>query len=233
MKNIYVFIDDSGVLKKNHLQKYFIYAGLVFLSESELSAAYSRYSMAKETMQLKLNLDHNSEIKGINLNTEKDSKFMFSTYERVESFALAVENDNLPDYVDFDSKSRQRFKDYLLRTVIKLKIESMIADGSIKSDEDIRIIIRVDEQNSSMNGIYSLAEGIKDEFSFGISNFNYGSIHNPVFKSVVEVTSKFLTSENNLMIQAADNLANRVWESYFHDDEKLRKKRRHLNIKLF
>lgn len=196
----------------------------------ELSDAYNRYNHSKKILQTKLNL--NGEVKGSDLNTDETSTEMFKAYERIESFSVIVEVSKLYDYVNDTKRSRQRYADFILKIGIKNKLKHLISIDKLNPNIDTKIIIKIDEQNTASDGKYSFEEGIYEEFKNGIINFDYSTTHPPIFSKKLIVRAKHINSEHNLMIQATDNLSNRVWESYYFDKEILRKKRNHQNFKM-
>lgn len=113
-----------------------------------------------------------------------------------------------------DKKSRQRFKDYALRRVVKELFKKLLEQGAISKGDDIELYLNIDQQGVATNGLYGLGEGIHEEFKYGINNFNYGSFYPPILEGEFVVYTKSCISANDYLIQAADILANRVWNSY-------------------
>lgn len=50
---IYVYADESGVLDKNH-EKYFVYAGLIFLDRETRDRARNKYRAAEKALRKSL-----------------------------------------------------------------------------------------------------------------------------------------------------------------------------------
>lgn len=106
--------------------------------------------------------------------------------------------------------------------LVKKEIERIIRSGEISVDSDIFIHIAVDEQLTATDGIYGLRASVKEELQSGISNYNYGHLHPPLFNATVEVEVKYCDSKCDYMIQACDVLANRIYCSYKFDNVSLR-----------
>ena len=119
-------------------------------------------------------------------------------------------------------------KDYVIKRCIKKKLEQLLLDAIINKDEDIRIKVYIDEQQTSSNGYYTLRDSIIEELRYGIANFDYGVKHPHLFDGNVDVVIQYCDSSKNYMIQASDILANRIWASYMKNDRNLRKIDNHI-----
>lgn len=218
MQTISLFIDDSGVFHNN--DKYFIYAGYIFLDNNSKDKAKREYRTLLRKIDKELVLD--KEYKATALEP-KHKRALHNVLRKYHSFGLCVTNNNVYDNIMSDPKSRNRYKDYALKRAIKNKIIELINKGLINPDKKIKFNISIDEQGTATNGLYSFSESIKEEFNNGIFNFNYGTIHKPILNVECEVTTYYCDSSKNYLIQAADILANRLWVSFMHDNKKLRR----------
>lgn len=220
-QEVIFFFDDSGVLHKNELSGYFVYAGYVFTNRNELDSAKRKYIHANK--MLKNALCVSTELKVSNL-VPKHKRSLYNSVKDYRSVAAVVEISRLYDYVIENKKSICRYKDYILKRCIKNELELMITDGILSKNEDITISIYIDEQLTATNGYYDLRDSIKEELKHGIINFNYGISYPNVFDANVEVIIHYCDSSTNYMIQASDILANRIWTSYRINNRKLRMK---------
>ncbi len=220
-QEVIFFFDDSGVLHKNELSGYFVYAGYVFTNRNELDSAKRKYIHANK--MLKNALCVSTELKASNL-VPKHKRSLYNSVKDYRSVAAVVEISRLYDYVIENKKSICRYKDYILKRCIKNELELMITDGILSKNEDITISIYIDEQLTATNGYYDLRDSIKEELKHGIINFNYGISYPNVFDANVEVIIHYCDSSTNYMIQASDILANRIWTSYRINNRKLRMK---------
>lgn len=218
-QEVIFFFDDSGVLHKNELSGYFVYAGYVFTNKKDLDSAKRKYINANK--KLKKALKRTDELKAATLET-KHKRSLYNSVKEYDSVAVVVDISRLYDYVLADKKSICRYKDYILKRCIKNKLKKMITDGVISKNENIKISIYIDEQLTATNGYYDLRDSIKEELQHGIVNFDYGVKHTHVFDSEVEAIIHYCDSNTNYMIQASDILANRIWGSYKRGERNLR-----------
>lgn len=90
----------------------------------------------------------------------------------------------------------------------------MLANELINKDDNIELFVNIDQQGFVTNGLYGLGDGILEESKHGIINFNYGMFYPPILEGEFIVHTKSCVSENDYLIQAADILADRIWNSY-------------------
>lgn len=162
----------------------------------------------------------------------KHRRALFNSVREYDSFSVVVDISRVYDNILDQKKAICRYKDYILKRIIKYKLLELIKKGIISREEDVCIIIQIDNQLTATNGYYGLRESIVEELQHGIANFDYGIRHPAVFDSSVEVHIKYCDSKNNYLIQACDILANRIWSSYKKDDPLLRNIENHINLEL-
>lgn len=229
MKTIYFYFDDSGVLHRNAPNRFFVYAGLVFLDSSDKDSAKRKYCNVNK--KIKKSLGVSGELKACHLE-RKHKNSLYRTIKDIESAGLTVEikrvNSNILDH----KKSIHRYKDYVLKMLIKEKLKELINRDLINSKEDVRIMIYVDEQATATNGYYNLKESVYEELKNGVQNFNYGIFYPPIFKGRVTVSVQYCDSKNHYLIQASDILANRIWTSFMVSNEELRNIPNHRCLRL-
>lgn len=220
MQELYFYFDDSGVLHKSNSVQKFVYAGYVFQSKQEMDRAKRRYkSLVKSIGQ---SLGRTDELKSYGL-AQKYKRALYNVMRSEESLAAVIDISRVYDRILSTSKAICRYKDYVLKLTIKEKIKCLLDQQRVSPNEDIRLHIFIDEQLTATDGIYGLAESIKEEFQHGISNYNYGLFHSPLFRKNVFVDVQYCESKNNYMIQACDILANRIFTSY-RDGQPLRRR---------
>ena len=227
LQELFFFFDDSGVLHKNNPVKKFVYAGYVFNSREELDIAKRKYRSLVKKIQKSLNSE--GELKAFGLEN-KHKRALYKVLEYAESLSVVVDITRIYDSIIESSKSICRFKDYILKRVIKNKIRKLIDEQKISAYEDIYLHIFIDEQMTATDGIYGLRETIKEEFQHGIKNYDYGTFYQPLFQKKVFVEVQYCDSKNNYMIQACDILANRIFVSYRDNKPELRKIPCHTNL---
>lgn len=219
MKNIYFYVDDSGVLHRNARNEYFIYAGYCFLGKEHREDAHRKYRTLSDKIKRGLHL--HTEAKACHLEPKHKNK-LYKIMRGYDSFSVAVRISELRSYVLDDKNSIHRYKDYALKRIIKEEVKKLLSLGKIDDREEIHIHIFVDEQNTATNGIYGLGDSVKEELAKGIMNFNYGTFYKPILHGRLFVDVTYCDSSKDYLIQACDILANRIWTSYYVRNEKLR-----------
>lgn len=227
MKNIYFYVDDSGVLHRNARNEYFIYAGYCFLGKDHREGAHRKYRTLSD--EIKRGLHLHTEAKACRLEPKHKNK-LYKIMRGYDSFSVAVRISELRSYVLDDKNSIHRYKDYVLKRIIKEEVKKLLSLGKIDDREEIHIHIFVDEQNTATNGIYGLGDSVKEELAKGIMNFNYGTFYKPVLHGQLFVDVTYCDSSKDYLIQACDILANRIWTSYYVRNEKLRALDNHTSL---
>lgn len=217
MKKISIFIDDSGVFHSNH--NYFVYAGFCFISDEDKISAKKRYRSLNTKIKKAKAIDR--ELKASNIE-RKHKNALFKVLKDEISFSVSVKLSSVQSSVMMNKKSRQRFKDYAIKRVVKNLFKKLIEQGLISKTDDIELFVNIDQQGFATNGLYGLGDGILEELKYGITNFNYGTFYPPILEGKFIVHTKSCVSENDYLIQAADILANRVWNSYEQQISELR-----------
>lgn len=218
MQDICMFIDDSGVLHPN--DAFFIYGGYVFTDKETREDAKREYRSLLSNIDKELLLE--AEYKAASLEN-KHKRALYNVMRRYHSFGISVKTDRVYPNIMDDKRSRNRFKDYALKRGIKFKIEKMIKEGQIDPSLPVKFTINIDQQSTATNGLYGLSESIREEFTKGISNFDYNTFHKPLFYNKFEISTHYCDSKSNYLIQASDILANRLYTSYQVSRPELRK----------
>lgn len=219
MQEIIFYFDDSGVFHKNDKGGYFIYAGYTFANRNELNNARQKYRSANKL--LKNALGRTDELKASTLKF-KHRRMLFNSVKEYNSMVAVVDISKIYDHILSDKKSICRYKDYIIKRCVKRQLQKFIADGNIKTNEDVLITINIDQQLTASNGYYGLKHSIKEELQHGIVNYDYGFYRPPVFNADVNVNVRYCNSSCDYMIQASDILANRIRTSYITKNQNLR-----------
>lgn len=212
IQECFIYLDDSGVLHNNSKERFFIYAGYIFLSKIEKDAALANYRSAARQIQESLNMV-NKEAKAYIL-TGVQKRFLNSRLARYESFSCVVDKAHVYDSILNNKKSIHRYKDYCLKRASKNKIRDLIDRNLLDPTLPTTLRFFIDNQPTSTDGIYNLRESIKEEFQNGIANFDYGVRHEALFSGHLEVFTNFCDSSKNYLIQASDILANSLYTKY-------------------
>ncbi|RBT56138.1 DUF3800 domain-containing protein [Enterococcus hirae] len=230
MQKVYFYFDDSGVLHKNDPNRYFVYAGLFFLDNNSKDKFKRKYFSINKEIKKHLGLE--GELKACFIKDPKYKASLFRTMKYENTMGLTVDIERVYSNILSSKKSIHRYKDYVLKRLVKEELKYHIRLGNLDPSEDIQINICVDEQATATDGFYSLKDSIFEELKKGIVNFDYGSFHEPLFTSEVKVNVSYCNSANNYLIQASDILANRLWTSFIKGNKELRKIPNHRCLRL-
>lgn len=207
-QSIFLFFDDSGVFHKNNQTHIFVYAGYLFVGNKHKDEARQKYKRLSREIGKKAGID--GEVKAFKLKN-KHKRALLRILNKYMRLAVIIDLSEVYDKIINDKRSRCRFKDYALKRLIKEAIKKLIENNEINPDKDVRIYLNVDEQSSSTNGVYDLGASVKEELQYGIQNFNYNTRYEPILHGDVKVILRYCQSENEYLIQAADILANTVY----------------------
>lgn len=152
-QEVIFFFDDSGVLHKNELSGYFVYAGYVFADRKDLDIARHKYINANK--KLKKALGRDDELKAATLKV-KHKRALYNSVKKYESMAVVVDISRLYDYVLANKKSICRYKDYILKRCVKNKLKSMIINGVIylkyiRNKDNSFAFVEVDKNGKSID----------------------------------------------------------------------------------
>lgn len=209
MQEVFIYLDDSGVLHNNSNNRYFIYAGYFFLSKKEKDRALATYRAAVN----RVNKHPETELKAYGAKG-KTKRYLVSTLGNYESFGCIVDTRRVYPTIMHNKKSIHRYKDYCIKRAAKNKIIELINKKALDQTKPVTFRFFIDNQHTSTDGLYNLKESIHEELSVGITNFDYGIYHYPLFQSEVLVQTSFCDSRNHYLIQASDMLANCLFTKY-------------------
>jgi hypothetical protein len=191
----------------------------VFYSKDEVDSARRRYIKALDAIKKVAPIY--KEYKASNL-TKNYKRSLHNAIKDYYSLSMAVKLGVIYKHIISDKKTRCRYKDYVLKRGIKSVLSQAIESKRIRPDDDIKLYIYIDQQQTATNGYYGLSDSITEELQHGISNFDYGVYHKSLFNGSVDVNLHYCDSKHNYLIQASDILANRILASYACDKPGLR-----------
>lgn len=210
-QEIYINLDDSGKLTKK--EKISIYAGVIFLSKEEKDKFITQYR--KIINEIKCS--YCSQTKGSctkkckeikNTNIQKGHKRRVMNYlKNYYKIALVIDNSKVYNSIIANKSSKGRYIDYTIRRLIKSTIEKLIIDKKIDPSKNVRLIINIDEQSTKSNGYYNLKDGLIEELTKGISNFNYDVIYPKILYGKLEILLSYQDSGKSYLVQASDLIA--------------------------
>lgn len=215
MKNnyqlVYISLDDSGKLNRN--EKYLVYAGLYFTDQNLLNKFKAQYKRIRNEIAKKERYLDVDELKGYTLDLKDRIRFL-KFINKFETLALVVDNSKIEkEEILISKNSKGRYRDYVIKLLIKDLFINLVAKKIIDPYKPIRLIVNIDQESSKTNGKYNLNEGIVEELTKGIINFNYGFKTAPIVFSEFEVYLYSQNSKDSVMIQASDIVANNVWRN--------------------
>lgn len=227
-QTIYFCLDDSGKLSSN--EKYCTYGGVVFFSKQERDKFITQYKSIINEMKCKyckfLKCEENCpELKCYNI-APKHRRRIMNYIKKYFVISVIICNFQVYSYVMKDKASKGRYLDYCLRRLIKNVIKEAIKKEKLDSSLPLKIVIEIDEQATKNNGYYNLKEGLKEELSHGIINFDYGTVLSPIVNNEVIVELHYRDSSKTYVVQAADFVAGTarriVLANYSKENELLR-----------
>lgn len=209
-QEISIYLDDSGVFSRNSGHSYFIYAGYLFLDKNERITARESFRIRSLAIKQELCMDAADELKAAGLKI-KHKRSLYNSVKRFDSLSATVNLDSIAESIINNKLSIHRYKDYVLKRMIKAKMESLIAAGKIDDSQPVWLRVYIDQQHTSTNGYYNLSESIREELIHGIRNYDYGMFHPPILFADFKLDISFCDSSKNYLVQASDVLANRLW----------------------
>ncbi|KZM54890.1 hypothetical protein A3Q35_13100 [Aeribacillus pallidus] len=205
----YIFLDDSGQLHPNYpLGDHFVYGGLL-LKESDFHGINYSYKNLVKTVKREKGIQ--GELKTANMDKQTKRRLLnkLRTFNCDQIFVTVKVSSLIR--INFEKKKDVvRYKNYIIRRLI----DKLIEIGKIPKNCDL-IEIHIDNQN--------IAHSAKDSLEEHLINFfnedNYYYIHKQYnttsFKSDFRVFYK--DSESNYLVQAADLLANTMFNALEHN----------------
>jgi len=211
VQHVYFYFDDSGVLHPNAPERYFVYAGYVFIGKESKDDAIRKYRAVCQKIRDEIKSD--GEIKAFGLSNRNKNR-LYQILAKEESVGLTVDIEHVYSSILDNKKSIHRYKDYVLKMLVKEKLKELIFEQKINPNGSVALHIFVDEQPTSTDGFYKLRDTIYEEVKVGITNFQYNKRHAPLFNSSVKCDVTFVDSSKYPLVQASDILANRIWNSF-------------------
>lgn len=216
VKKIYFFLDDSGVLDFPQNSNYFCYCGYMIIGNKAKGELIANYRNISNEIKIKYDVP---EVKGCifdKFHNHKDLIEQIRLYKvmlRDKCYVLLgnVINGKLKSKDVFTNKhSKVRYKNYVLKLLVKEGISRALKDNLINKSDNIEVTILIDEEQRSTNGIYNLKESISSEIFDGTSNFQYNRFYPPILdknkNSGIHLT--YCDSKTCIPVQMADIVSN-------------------------
>lgn len=227
IQEVYIYLDDSGVLHRNAREQYFVYAGYVFTSVAEKDRALITYYDLLRSVRKK----PKKELKASRATAAAKGYFV-RQMEQFESLSCVIDKTLVYDTIMDSVESIHRFKDYCIKIMIKAKLLDLIKRQIINPKLKTLIHLAIDNQPTNTDGRYGLGEGILSEFSAGTLNFRTGNYIMPIFHNELRVATELCDSKQNYLIQAADFQANSIFSDQNYHQLLKHKYRHHTQVAL-
>ena len=210
---LYVYSDESGVFDQTH-QDYFVFGGVIFLSEKEKELASRRYSSIERLIRANKPsyADGVKEIKASNLGP-KWRKSIVRSMNPWLKFGVVMELKKLNPWVFSSKRSKQRYMDYAYKVGLKHALTEIMKDKGINPSRIRFVFVNCDEHSTATNGLYEIEEGLLSEFKYGTFNYSYDKFFEPLFPKIITVKVKFCSSISTTLVRPADILANHIYHS--------------------
>lgn len=217
-----IYLDDSGVFTTGNNSKFFVYGGYSFTNDTDRLTAKSLYKKRVNEIRKSLGYTNGNELKAAILSA-KHKRSLFEVMKKYNSVDVAVNLGSVYPNILENKLAVHRYKDYVLKRLVKAEVERLISSGEIDPYKPAELKVYIDQQHTSTDGYYTLAESISEELNHGINNFNYGMFYPPIFKAPVKLHISFCDSAHDYLIQASDILANRIFTAYNYNLPQLAK----------
>ncbi|MCI1895243.1 MAG: DUF3800 domain-containing protein [Lactobacillus sp.] len=212
--HVYFFVDDTGVLDVPKHSPFFCYSGYMILGTHHKSDVIRQFSAISNDLKQQYGV---SEVKGSTFDKSDKSqlrdeirlqKVMYK-HKSVFPIAVKVNNGELKSNIFSSASNRTRYKNYVLKRLIKAALCHQIQTGLIDPNHALNIKVYIDEETQRTSGLYSLEESIFAEAFDGIQNWNYGMSFAPfLFNRASKIRIEYVDSAQNRPVQTADILAN-------------------------
>lgn len=206
----YIILDDSGQLHPNYPHgDYFVYGGLL-LKEKDFHGI--NYSYKKLVKQVKKEKGITDELKTSMMDKKTKRRLLnkLKTYNAVQIF-VTVKISALKRLNFNNKKDVVRFKNYIIRRLI----DKLIVVGKIPKKCEL-IEIHIDNQNIAHSAKHSL----EDHLYIYFNEDNFYNIHRQYDTTSIKSDFRvyYKDSKSNYLVQAADLLANTMFNACENDE---------------
>lgn len=215
--DIYVYSDESGVFDVAH-NKYYVFGGIMFLSEEEKNACTNKYLAAERCVKQTASMSSTDEAKASVLSNENKGKLFRSLNQQIR-FGVIVDQTRVLPRIFASKKDKQRYLDYVYKIAVKRCFERLIKERRIIPSEVSELRFYVDEHSTATNGRYELREGLEREFKNGTYSPLWDYFYPPIFQNLHFVTLDFCNSRVRPLVRAADIVANRIYYLTRNEEE--------------
>lgn len=209
--DIWVYSDESGVFDNKH-EKYFIFGGVILLSDEERQNWIRRYLKAERVIRERHGNNKTFEAKATNITNEEKNK-LFRSLNKCRKFGTVINLSKVNNTIFTDKKHKQRYLDYAYKMSLKNAFSKMIKSNVITPDTVNLIYVFPDEHTTATSGRYELHESLEKEFKIGTFNMDYSRFFPPLFTKLKGVQVQYCNSLNKPLVRASDIIANRIYHN--------------------
>ena len=206
--DLYIYSDESGTFDAKH-NNYFIFGGLICLGKNEKEKLCRKYSHVEGVIRDN-RIDKSGEIKGSNVSNKQKSS-LFRSLNEAHKFSIIIKQKDLSKDIFKDKRHKQRFLDFAYKLAVKCCVKHLIDSEQIKINKINEMNFYCDEHTTATDGVYELKETLYNEFKIGTFNYNWNKFYEPLLPSLKNLNVYFCNSKDNLLVRAADIIANKIY----------------------
>ena len=207
---ICIFSDESGVFNRKTNQ-YFVQGGLILdASNGEVGEISRLYSKMESNLRKKEEYRDITELKASSM-APQDRRAMFATLRPYRKFGIVINLNYINPYVFKNKKTCQRYQDYAYSDGLASAFLILISRGVIDYQDEVTLHFIADEHHTATDSKYELREMLMQLFKEGGFSPDFMLFHKPIFKKAGKVSLTLADSQKNVLVRAADMIANRIY----------------------
>lgn len=214
--DIWIYSDESGVFDKSH-EQYFIFGGVIILSDSERQSIIRKYITAERVIRQRHGENLSFEVKASHITNTEKSK-LFRSLNQCHKFGTIIDLKHVHPAVFSDKKHKQRYLDYAYKIALKNAFQKMISNKLIIPSNIRMMYIFPDEHSTATSGRYELHESLENEFKIGTFNTDYSIFFSPLFPKLAGLQVQYCNSMNKPLVRAADIISNRIYHNAYDNN---------------
>lgn len=201
---LFIYSDESGVFDYKH-SDFFVFGGIICFGQEQKELLSRKYSHVEKI--IRNGKSSNKEIKASNVTNAQKGK-LYRSLNDAYKFTVVIKLKNLDSNIFENKKHKQRYMDFAYKMVLKKCLQCLIKNSIIQPTDIDTICVCVDEHSTATDGLYELRENLLREFKIGTFNPSYQHYFDPIFPQLKSLNVNFCNSANQLLIRAADIVAN-------------------------
>lgn len=207
---ICIFSDESGVFNRKTNQ-YFVLGGLILdASKGEVGEVSRLYSKMESNLRKKEEYNDLKELKASSM-APQDRRAMYATLRPYRKFGIVINLDHVNPHVFRNKKTCQRYQDYAYSNGLAAAFLALISKGLLDYQDAITLHFIADEHHTATDSEYELREMLIQLFKDGGFSPDFMLFHKPIFQKAEKVSLTLADSKKNILVRAADMIANRIY----------------------